>query len=215
MGKKIVMRKFDGRNIFTALLLSILVFSLGLFLGNYIANKKMEVLLSNEEKIRLKTLGFEIQNLILPGYLCNSSIIEFVHEDLRKIGGRLSSLESQVGWDNPEVMRLKEFYSLMEIRSWALVNKYKRECNSDIDWILYFYSNKGDCKDCWLLGNVLNSVFNEKGRNLVIYSFDKNIENPALDSVKKIYNVSVAPTLIINGKKYEGFMDKREILNLL
>jgi hypothetical protein len=214
MGKKAVVKILKNKNLVIAFLLTTLIFILGIFIGNYISNKKAEFILSNEEKLRLKTFGLEVQTLLIPEYLCENSTIQVMHKDVTDIGGKLTVLENQLGWNNPEVMKLKEFYSLLEIRSWIIMQKYIKNCGSKIDIILYFYSNKEDCESCWLQGSVLDSV-REDREDLVIYSFDITIENPALDTVKKIFSVNKAPTLIINGKKYEGFMDKKAVLNAL
>ena len=41
-----------------------------------------------------------------------------------------------------------------------------------------------------------------------MYSFDVNIENPALEWIKDVYNISEVPSLVIDNIKYVGFMDE-------
>ena len=49
----------------------------------------------------------------------------------------------------------------------------------------------------------------------MIFALDKDEDLFSLNLVKNIYNVTEAPTLIINDKKYEGLKDINELKELL
>jgi hypothetical protein len=134
-----------------------------------------------------------------------------ITSELYQIGARLDFMESEMGQDNRQVLGLKEYYHLLEIRHWLFLKKAKEECNRDYNLILYFYSNKGDCPKCQDQGNVL-TYLHRKYPRLNIYSFDVNIDNPALKTIKSLYDIKgTPPILVINDQTYSGFMTSVEI----
>jgi len=123
-------------------------------------------------------------------------------------------MESQLGKDDERVINLKEYYSLLELRHWLFLNKAKRECNMTYDLVIYFYSNEGDCDDCEEQSQVLTYV-HKKNPRFNVYSFDINIENPAVDTLKARYALKSTPTIIINNNVFEGFTGKDELFREL
>ena len=123
-------------------------------------------------------------------------------------------MEGQLGKNNPRVLSLKEYYSLLEIRHWLLLRLAKDRCGTGYDLVLYFYSNLGDCDTCEQQGSVL-STLHKKYPRLNIYSFDINIPNPALQTVKSIFGITQAPTLVVNSKVIDGFRNKNQLEELL
>ena len=78
------------------------------------------------------------------------------------------------------------------------------KCKLKPIFILYFYSNKGGCKDCESQGYVLTALA-EKYPQLRIYSFDYDLDVSALQTLIDISDVEATlPALIINGEAYYG-----------
>jgi len=69
-------------------------------------------------------------------------------EDLYQISERLDYMESQRGDEDADVLRLKNTYSLLELRDWLFILKTNQECKTNQLPVLYFYSNQGDCPRC-------------------------------------------------------------------
>ena len=95
-----------------------------------------------------------------------------------------------------------------------MVKKINEECGEEEDIIIYFYSNLGDCGTCDLQGNVLTYLLNSRNK-LSVYAFDVNIDNTALNILKKRFNITTVPTLIVNNEKYEGYIKLRELEKML
>ena len=82
-------------------------------------------------------------------------------------------------------------------------------------FIIYFYSNEGDCPDCIREGYVLTRL-KEIYPDLRVYSFDYNLDLSAIDSMKKIYKIKDAlPVLVIEDTTYTGFKTIEELTELL
>jgi hypothetical protein len=111
----------------------------------------------------------------------------------------------------------KKYYSLLEIKDYLLSKKLVEKCGKAKKpvFIIYFYSNQGDCPDCGREGYVLTRL-KEIYPDLRVYSFDYHLDLSVIDSMKKIYKVdNVLPALVIEDKTYTGFKSIEELTDLL
>ena len=121
------------------------------------------------------------------------------------MGNRLSFAESQLGSDTPQVIRLKQQYSLLEIRDYLINKKVSVACGTKPVTVLYFYSNAAECDDCDKAGYAL-SYLRDTYPALRVYSFDYNLELGALQTLIAVEKVkNTLPAFVINGKNYYGF----------
>lgn len=134
---------------------------------------------------------------------------------LTSLGNQLSYMESQSTGTNEEVLRLKRLYSLLEIKDYLLMKQLSSRCGLKPVFILYFYSNKGDCTECESQGYVLTSLA-QKYPQLRIYSFDYNLDVSALQSLIAIDDVGpTLPALRINGTSYYGLQKVSDVEKIL
>ncbi len=207
-------QKIDKTKYVAAFSITTLVFIAGILLGSHFSSQKLSTLDEMEQGIRMDTMGTELQYLLFSEDPCSTVNYTRISDELFRMGTRLEFMESKLGKKDEAVLNLKEYYHLLEMRHWMLLKKAKKECGFDYDLIMYFYSNRKDCGKCHEQGYAL-SYLHDKHNNINVYSFDFHIENPALESLKFLYNVTMVPTLIINGEKYEGFRKAGEIESLL
>lgn len=202
-------RTFQKDRFILAFLLATAVFVIGVFIGNLINDEKLDRLDEITQSVQLQTLGTELQFTLIEDNICDYLNTSKLADELYQIGSRLDFMENELGSTDPQVLIQKEYYHLLEIRHWHLLRKASSECNQSIDWILYFYSNKGDCSDCQEQGGVL-TYLREKDPQLYVYSFDTNIDNPALDFIKDVYGVDdTLPHLVVNDNVHKGFMTRQ------
>ncbi len=180
-------------------------------IGNHTSSSKLDSLEDIENELRMETMAMELQYLLLSEDPCKSINSTVLSEELYKLGSKLDYMEERMGVNDPTVLRLKEYFSLLQIRHWLFSKRAKKECSLDQDLILYFYSNKGDCSTCEEQGYVL-SFIREKYPSTKIYAFDINIRNPAVDTLKRMYlKNQTTPIIIINEHVYYGFKNKGAI----
>lgn len=203
-------RKFQTSKYLAAFAITTLIFVFGVLAGNMVSEKKLVSITDLQQDIQIKTAGTELQYLLLAEHPCESVNSSTLTSQLFEIGSKLDFMEGQLGKKNKDVLSLKEYYSLLEIKHWLLTRKADQVCKQDNNWVLYFYSNLGDCGDCEQQGVVLSTLHKKFG-NINIYSFDFNIDNPAIDAIKEIYKVTSVPTIVINNKAYPGFKDKEGV----
>ncbi len=117
---------------------------------------------------------------------------------------------------NAELIYLKKYYSLLEIKDYILMNELRTKCKLKPLSILYFYGKASDCPECQKTGTVL-TYLRQQYPELRIYAFDSNLELSALDTLKTTFKVSnnALPALIIGDEQYIGFKTIEEIKDLL
>ncbi len=192
--------------------LTTLIFVVGLILGSYISGSRLKSIENIEQELRIDIMSLEMEYLMLTESPCRQANSTSLTDVLYKTGTKLDFMEKKLGKNNEDVLRLKEYYFLLELRHWLLQKREITECNLSKNIILYFYSNLGDCEKCEEQGFVLDYL-REKNTQLNIYSFDINIENLALNTFKRLYKIEneKAPIVIINDNYVTGFRNKKEM----
>jgi hypothetical protein len=202
---------------FGAFIISALIFGGAIFISDIINASRIENVRTIQENIAIDILSLETQFELLQELSCKD-IKEntILSKELSNLSQRLSYTEQQLGAKNDEVTRLKRQYSLLEIKDLLLMKKVSDKCKLSPVFILYFYSNKeNSCDDCEKQGYVLTAL-SEKYPQLRIYSFDYDLDLPALQTLVKISDVpSILPALVINDTIYQGYQSVETIEALL
>lgn len=190
------------------------IFLAGIWVGNYIASAKVEKITFLQENLNVDTAALSLQMELLGTDICSMNIFDLTERKF-EIGQDISNLEGQVGYENENVINLKNKYSLYSIQQYLLIKKQQVECGSEVSSILFFYDNQNEERASRTQGYILDYVYKMHGDRVAIFSFDVRIENPAVDTLIDMYKVTDAPTVIIGGEKYEGITTSREIVDVL
>lgn len=198
-----------------ALFITIAIFGTALFLSNFFSQKRINEIKNIESRIAIDILASETQFSLLSELSCKDITNSFLSKELATLGDKLSYTEENRGSDDEEVLNLKKYYSLLQIKDFILMQKIKERCGSKALSIMYFYSNKGDCNDCEKEGFVLTRL-REEYPELRVYSFDYNLDLSALKTLVSIYEIeNKQPAIFINNKVYYGFKSIDEIKNII
>lgn len=134
--------------------------------------------------------------------ICEESSYEQLTNDFNFQRAIIADLEEKLGKENAIVIERKKFYTLIELEHFEFIQALNLECKRGFDTILFFYSNEEEeTKVNEDTGRLLDTVFNRNPENLIIYSFDVNLETPLINELKEKYDIKSAPTIIINGNK--------------
>jgi hypothetical protein len=195
----------DNKKYIFAFLITAAIFGTAIFASNYFAKKKLVEIQTIEDRLSLDILSSETQFSLLEETSCKNVSNASLSAELGDLADKLSAAESQSGTNDPKVIALKQYYSLLEIKDYLLMKSVTAKCGTNPTFILYFYSNQGDCPDCQKTGYVLDALHDEFP-DLRIYSFDYNLNEEAISTLEKIYGVQdKLPAMIINGDQYYGF----------
>lgn len=195
-----------ARNALIALGITIMLVGTVAYSINYLNRARIAELSAIEDQLSIDTISLDTQFSLLEAAPCDSNASSTtLTSELADFGTRLSYAEGQLGSDDAQVIRLKEQYSLLEIRDYLLTRKIAEACGTKPVTVLYFYSNAGDCADCDKAGYALSYLRNTYPA-LRVYSFDYNLDLGALRTLITVTKVrNSLPAFVINGKHSYGF----------
>lgn len=193
------------------------IFVTAFFASTFFSNKRTENVKSIQDTIAIDILSSETQFDLLKEMPCSNIGDTILSDELSTIGDKLSRTENERGEKDADVIYLKKYYSLLQIKDYLLSKKLVEKCGAGKKpvFIIYFYSNQGDCPECGREGYVLTRL-KEIYPDLRVYSFDYNLPLTAIDSMKKIYHIkSALPAIVIEDKTTTGFQTLEQLSELL
>lgn len=195
------------------------IFLLGLFLGLAIEGKRVNYIESASKRQNLDFSSLQLQYAFIDqlsqekNCLAVQKTFEQNINNLESTRIRLENFDRDAKLNKNEFDLLKNEYVLAQIRYWLLAERTKKLCGADIASILYFFSDEKECPDCEKQAFVLTYLKKKFKDKLLIFSFDSKFESePMISLLKKTYDVSDYPTIVLEGKTRSGFTDKDEIL---
>lgn len=197
-------------------LITAVIFITAIYLSNYFSQKKINEIKDIESRISVDILASETQFSLLSELSCREISSSFLSKELSNLGDKLAYTEENRGSDDLEVLNLKKYYSLLQIKDFLLMQKIKERCGGKTLSLIYFYSNlDNDCADCEKEGFVLTKL-RQDYPELRVYSFDYNLDLSALQTLISIYNIEdKQPAILINESVYYGFKSIEEIKNII
>ncbi len=204
----------DWKTYIVVFFITATIFITGLWFSGFMNKKRIEQLKSIENTISLDLQSSEIQFSLLEELSCEDITSSTVlSSELNTLAEKLSYSEDNIGIKNEEVINLKKYYSILQIKDYLLMKKIMERCGQEYISILYFYKNT-NCSDCTKQGYVLTTL-REKYPGLRVYSFDYNLDLSAIKAMISIYKIpDNLPALVINGEVLSGFKNIEEIEEL-
>lgn len=186
------------------------------FISNYFDNRRINEIKSIQDSISMNILSSETQFDLLKETPCDDLGNSSLSQELDTLGQQVSYLESTRGSDDAQVIQLKQEYALLEIKDFILMRTMSDKCAAVKPvFVLYFYSNAGDCPSCSNMGTVLTAL-RQDYPGVRVYSFDYNSPVSAVGTLKNIYNVQAQfPALVIHNKPTYGLKSLSEIEKLM
>jgi hypothetical protein len=185
------------------------IFGTAFYIATKLDNARIEEIRATEQSISIDLSSSETQFELLGSLDCSMiGQSPVLSDELNSLAERLSYEENSLGTANPDVVQLKQQYSLLEIKDYVLMQEISQKCKLKPVYILYFYSNAGDCSDCSRAGDIL-TYLREQYPDLRVYSFDYHLDLSALKTLISLNKVAPnLPAFIINGRPpIYGFRD--------
>jgi hypothetical protein len=200
-----------------AFVITAVIFGTAIFLSNYFEQKKIDDIRAIQDKISIEIMSSETQFSLLEESSCTDlSGQSALSDELNTLEGELVSTENDRGANDQQVQTLKQYYSLLEIKDYILMQKISDKCGKPPMTIIYFYSNQNDCSDCEREGYVLTDL-REQFPDLRVYSFDYSLDISALKTLISINKVDETklPAVYIKNKLYYGFQGISDIEKIM
>ena len=203
-------KKISKTRYIAAFTVSTLIFLIGLYIGSSIANSKLADITYMEQELKIKIMDMELQQVLLTENPCDMEDFTSLTNELYNVENKISFMEKQVGPYDEKIQRLRHYYFILEIRHWLFFKRLREQCNRNITTVLYFYEKNDKCNSCERQGYIL-SYLRKKHSSMRLYSFDVDSSSFAVDTIKKRYNVTSAPTIVVNNEVYKGFQKKADL----
>ncbi len=113
-----------------------------------------------------------------------------------------------------EFFALKRQFLLSNIQLWQVSQLEKQYCNATHTDVLYIYSSDPSCSECQVQGKILDSV-RASCPNVRTFVMDIKESMATLDMIKMKYNVTSAPSVVVNGQTYAKVLSADEIKQLV
>lgn len=209
------------------LFLTILIFSIGIFLGGAVEQMRVQSLYTQ----------LQVQDLDYQNVVTESSYLDYVVSQKEQGNNVSCSLikgayytsisnldDSRIKLENyintgsvkeDEFARLKSHYSNVQINYWILANRISSLCEGNMKTILYFYQDEKKCPQCEDEGVHLSYVKAKLKDEVLVFSLDLDKSGPTQLLAQK-YNIfeKETPVLVIGEKTY-GFLTNSEIFDVL
>jgi len=200
----------SGKNYIIAFLITVGIFATIIFLSRSITGQKIQAIKDAQDSIALDIASSETEFSLLSELSCKNISASSLSKELNSMEGKIQYTETNKLTNKEELLKLKKFYFLLEIKDFLLLQKINERCGNQTLAILYIYTM--NCEDCTKQGYVLTAL-REKYPGLRVYSFDHTSDLSALHALLSIYNVPTDqfPAMIINEKVYSGFHSIEDI----
>jgi thiol-disulfide isomerase/thioredoxin len=193
----------DWKKYLFTFLITAAIFGTAISLSSWIDSKRIDEVRTMQDSISLSILSSETQFNLLKSAACGDLFGSELGRELGDMSDRLSYLESAGRGQDADVITLKQYYSLLEIKDYILINS-ATQCKDRPVIVLYFY--QAHCPDCDKQGDVLTYIRQHYPGNIRVYSFDNDLNVSAIKTLGNIYKITQPfPALVINNKTYNGF----------
>ncbi|MCX8202291.1 MAG: hypothetical protein N3G74_00570 [Candidatus Micrarchaeota archaeon] len=210
---KKIERKISWNIYLAAFIISLVIFSVGIWFG-----LQIEKTVSEQMNERIQAIGNKLATLSVLTLLENESeYCEYLNNELSKfweetyeLGKQIEFMEEKRGADD----YIKANYMELELRDYLLNKKVKQICGDTRNLILYFV-NSDECRLCRQQGEIITSV--RMKTNTKVYTFDLAINSTLNRALISKYRIDSGrlPAIVINEKVYYGFMGENELISKL
>lgn len=203
----------------TSLFLTILVFAIGIIIGERVSSFQYKRITSEISERSLDLESVLLQELLTEiVYKGNCKAIgksiETSIKILDKAKAKLDLLEKKKDF-SLDYWRFKREYTQSLIRLYLITEKYSNECNENIVNILFFYVQ--NCDECYKQSIILDKTQRSYEKNVYVYYIDVSLEDkePLISTLRYIHEITIFPTIIMKNYKFEGLADENKLKNII
>lgn len=204
---------------FRTFLLTTIIFVLGVVIGFSVDTLRSRDVVDTLRESELDEQSFLIEQEFfraLEGYDCSfvQTRLSALSKKLGELGFYLVNYDDKSFFKRDEYDYLLRKYLLTEIRVYSLFSDLKQTCHLNATLILYFFDPQDALSE--RQGRILD-VLVKKYPSVFVFSINERYrEDLLLENVKQYYNITITPSLIINGEeKKEGLVQLETLEEIL
>lgn len=212
-------RKLSRNKYIIAGIITFIVFVLGVFAGLFIESQRLGFTTKTLTQQKVDTGSLQLQYVYLNTLNLeeNCGAVKKIFDDnLKTLDQSMKRVQTYTEGstvDEEEFKLLSREFVLEQIKYWLLANQVKETCGFDIISVLSFFNKNCDnCETQTFILEYLKKVFGEK---FLLFHFNVEIEEPMISTLLIQYNITTYPTIIIEGKKFEGLIGRDNLTEIV
>jgi hypothetical protein len=208
--------KWQKHIILLSLLLTLLIFSFAVLISYALEFIRINEITKTMNDYNIGTDSYLIENDfigIFGGNRCEvlKSRIDILKKEVEGVGEDLSRYGQKSFFKKQDYDYLKRKYFLLELRLYSWMLSLRGNCEENFIPILFFYNINEDISE--RQGYILTDLTKDFPSKVFVFSFDYKYEDePILNLIKMKYNITKAPTILINDKlRFERLIYLKEL----
>lgn len=205
-----------------ALILSVLVFSVGVTLGFFLESSRADKIGELYSIAETEFLDVRLQSEIYDNSIinCDTAVEENINfgDRIYQEARTLDKYEEAQRISDSLIQQHKK-YDLLRLSFLINSIKIKNYCKAGYDTILYLYKYSQPTIEekarQRVISQMLSEIKEEKGSELLLIPIAGDLDLGSIEVMKNNYGARDLPTIIINGKDFGSDITKEEIINLL
>ncbi len=205
----------DWKKYLLVFLITGTIFATAIYISSAINSKRITEIKSIQDAVSTDILSSETQFSLLSELSCKEASNSLLSSEINDLGQKISYSENGSGNDTAEIVQLKKYYSLLEIKDYLLMKQVSDKCGKKFMFALYFYDQGTKCPDCDKASYAL-TYLRQKYPDLRVYSFDYGLDLSAVSTIIKIFDIkNDLPAIVIGDTTINGFQDKDALEKIL
>jgi hypothetical protein len=208
-------RKVDVKKHVLALIITALIFTVGILIGSGLSEERIKFMTENIEEQRIEYESLQMQLLYLTGQEEKNCevLLKSLERNIYDLENSRVKLENYIAGDEDASFSLvKRDYMLTEIRYWLLAKEVEEVCPNDAVNVLFFYEMDEVCGDCSAQGYILTYLKDIFGENFLVFSLDVGFDEPMIQILKEGYGVDELPAIVFGNEVFNGLVEKEELI---
>lgn len=209
-------RKFSGRRYIIAFVLTLIIFTGGIFVGLLIDNARLNTSnqLALKEKVNLRSLQLQ-QQYIDAGFADCKTLNHVLEENTNQLAKKMVIVQDyeKKSFFNEEEFNLQlQDYFLTEMQFLFTAKEIDQKCTRDSIKIIYFYDeNKFDTQ-----GDILAYLKKLFGPRVLVFSFNSAFkEEPMIPILLSSYKITTFPAVVVGNHVFQGHQDVETLLDVI
>lgn len=186
---------FIGKIIFSLIIASFLfvgVFSFGYF----IAFENYKTIAGDQNQLSQSLISLQLERELMKSS-CDNFDLQTFSKELNDMGSMMGQIEEQLGKNNPDVIKQKKIFTMLQIQHYLLVSENNADCNTQTPIILFFYSNeKKLISRAEVIGYIISN-YRISHPETMVYSFDYNLDSNLVTTMKRMNGITQPNSVVI------------------
>lgn len=198
-----------------ALFMTSLIFIIGILIGVRINESKSQELQKSLQSDVLQMQSLEME-LSIVQKINSTAVCKYLEERMSEIIKNKVELGRKfdtTGLPPNEAKVLEKEYVISLTRYWMFTDLQKKQCGLENPTLIFFFKSADELSR--EQGKAIDYLVYRSGENITVFSFNIEINEPLIRLIVSNYNITTAPTVVIDDEKHTGYQSVSDMTHFL